>query len=84
MKWKWRDSANAINRNSRITPYVLHFPDATWDRFPRPRVCGTCRCVVRHVLRCVVDNENLLIPFIFIVATISHDLKRYLYHTNTI
>lgn len=36
--------------NSHVTLYVLHFPDATWDRFPRSRVRGTCRRVVWHVL----------------------------------
>lgn len=30
---------------------LLHFPDAARDRFPRSRVRGTCRRVVRHVLR---------------------------------
>jgi len=59
VKWKWRESANAINENSHVTPYVLHFPDATWDRFPRSRVRGTCRCVVRHVLRYVASATRL-------------------------
>lgn len=43
VKWKWRESANTINENSHVTPYVLHFPDATWDRYPRSRVRCTCR-----------------------------------------
>lgn len=72
VKWKWRESANMINENSHVTPYVLHFPDATWDRFLQSRVRGTCRCVVWHVLRCVADNETLPVPFIFVAATISH------------
>jgi len=71
VKWKWRESANTINENSRITSYVLHFPDATWDRFPRPRVRGTCRCVVRHVLRYVVGTTRLL-RSLFVATTISY------------
>lgn len=84
VKWKWRESANAINENSHVTPYVLHFPDATWDRFPRSRVHGTCRvssdtcCDVSRRQR---DSSGPLHFRSCYNFAHCYDLKRCLYHT---